>query len=273
MNRLMALLVAVWLSAFSGSLVPSFVTGAMGYDSPGVIAGDRDAAGRAEIRNTEEHASSMHRTVDDKREPLVLAVHPHKEEEQDDRALQSEREKEYMDQGFNQMAEKNYKNAIKAFETVLRYNPDHADAYAGLSLCYYKIGNTDVFTNNEFIEKAILYSEKAQSLGADYAETHFVLGMSHMVLGNFKAAIDEFDVLKRQDEELALQLVNRLIEYRPLSAIQHLETKGPPEDKPEPEAGKDAFKKKDAKPGEKGSGKKEIKKRRRFLPETHEDLL
>lgn len=270
MNRLVVIVISVCLSALSVNPGSSSVIGS-DYTSDSLKG--RDTADRAVIRDREEHGSGVYKTAHDAREPLVLARHPHKEEKQDASSMQTEREKEYMDQGFDYMAEKNYENAIKAFETVLRFNPDHADAYAGLGLCYYKIGNTDVFTNNEFMEKAILYSEKAQLLGADYAETHFVLGMSHMVLGNVEAAIDEFYVLKRQDDELALQLVNRLIKYRPLSAIQHLETKGPPEEKPHPADGKDAVGKEDVKSGEKGSEKKGIKKKRRFRPEIVEDLL
>ncbi len=235
MNRIHVIVVSVFLSILSGSAAPSYASETVALEFTEHTAKQGRESRTEVIRDSEEQA--------------------------------------YLDKGFEHMAENKYENAIKAFETVLRFDPDNADAYAGLGLSYYRMGDTDIFTSRESIEKAIVYSRQSLLLGADYPENHFVIGMSQIILGNIEAAIVELDALIKQDAELALQLVNRLLEYRPRSAFQRLETEGAAEEKPQTEKKKEAVKKQDEKPDQKGSEKKEKKKRRRLPAQDEEELM
>jgi tetratricopeptide (TPR) repeat protein len=121
---------------------------------------------------------------------------------------------ESLNPGMNYFSAGDYKKAIKAFEQVIRVNPDSADAHKWLGMSYLKIGNNEVMTDPEMLDNAVKEFNKALSLNPNFAEARYYLGIAYLALYNKDAAVREYEILKDTDKELAGSLFARIGNYK-----------------------------------------------------------
>ncbi|MFH1230981.1 MAG: tetratricopeptide repeat protein [Planctomycetota bacterium] len=100
----------------------------------------------------------------------------------------------YANSGMNREAIKSYKQAI-------RIKPDFADAYCNLGVAY---GNLGLY--NDEIES---YKQAIRIKPAD-ADTYYNLGAAYMATGNKSLALEQYEILKKLNVELA-QKIYKLI--------------------------------------------------------------
>ena len=91
-----------------------------------------------------------------------------------------------------------YKEAIEALKQVVRIRPDFAEAQYGLGVSYANIRLYGEAT------KALM---QAIQLKPHYAEAHHILGFVSLNIGNKKAAIKQYEILKDLDKDLANELL------------------------------------------------------------------
>lgn len=126
-----------------------------------------------------------------------------------------------------------YREAIEAYKTALRINPDFTEAYISLGLLNYKIGNyseaVDAYKHavkikpdtlsvyNKLGAAYILLGEYPMAIDAfkqsiridpDNSETHFNLGVAYVISGDKDGAIGVYITLKKLDIELANKLLD-----------------------------------------------------------------
>ena len=98
-----------------------------------------------------------------------------------------------------------YKEAIEALKQVVRIRPGFAEAQYGLGVSYANIRLYGEAT------KALM---QAIQLKPHYAEAHHILGFVYLNIGNKKAAIKQYEILKDLDKALA----NELLAYMDIPA-------------------------------------------------------
>jgi len=96
-------------------------------------------------------------------------------------------EGDFLQQGQAYLAEKAYDEAVKAFKQAIRIDPKAADAYKGLGLSYYNLGNGETAIFPQILEEAIAAYNQALSISPD-AETLYNLGMSYLMTGEVTQA-------------------------------------------------------------------------------------
>jgi tetratricopeptide (TPR) repeat protein len=77
--------------------------------------------------------------------------------------------------------------------------PEHAQAFYGLGVCYAKLQNTG---------KAVEALKQAIRLKPDYAEAYHILGLSYLTLGKNSDAREQYHNLKGLDRDLAEELLH-----------------------------------------------------------------
>jgi clan AA aspartic protease (TIGR02281 family) len=132
------------------------------------------------------------------------------------------KEVESLKQGINYFSAGNYKKAIKVFEQAARVNPDSAEAYKWLGMSYLKLGDNEIMTDPEMLDKAMKAFDKALSLNPNFAEARYYLGITYLALYNKDAAVREYDILKDIDKELASSLFARIGNYRSPQAYKSI---------------------------------------------------
>jgi TolA-binding protein len=125
-----------------------------------------------------------------------------------------------------------YKEAIKAYEQAIRFNPGRVDAYMSLGLDYYKIGNYSEAVHaykqaikikpdeqsayNKLAAAYILLGKYSMALDAfkeslktdpHNPETHFNLGVAYIISGDKDGAISEYTILRDLDKNRADKLL------------------------------------------------------------------
>jgi superkiller protein 3 len=93
--------------------------------------------------------------------------------------------------------------AVKAFKKTIELMPENAVAYNNLGVAY---GKLRMFDN----EIAVL--KKAIKIRSNYSSARYNLGITYIKTGNKKAALKEYESLKKLDEgaaESLLQEINR----------------------------------------------------------------
>jgi clan AA aspartic protease (TIGR02281 family) len=124
------------------------------------------------------------------------------------------KEVESLNRGINYFSARDYKKAIEAFEQVIRVNPDSAEAYTWLGMSYLNLGDNEVTTDPEMLDKAVKAFDKALSLNPNFAEAHYYLGITYLALYNKDAAVKEYEILRDVDKELASSLFTRIGTYK-----------------------------------------------------------
>lgn len=90
-----------------------------------------------------------------------------------------------------------YDEATRAYRSILRANPDLAEARYGLGVSYAK---------GRRYEVAIEELKEAVRLAPEYAEAHHILGLVYLASGKRDAALTQHRILVALDEELAKEL-------------------------------------------------------------------
>jgi Flp pilus assembly protein TadD len=86
------------------------------------------------------------------------------------------KEQEQLTRGFDYIKSGKYEAAVIVFQKIKTLNPTNPDAYAGLALSYWNIGDNKSATVPDLVRKAIEAGRKALDLRVDYPEVHAILG-------------------------------------------------------------------------------------------------
>ncbi len=90
-----------------------------------------------------------------------------------------------------------HKEASEAFWQAIRINPDFAEAYNNLGIAYGKSG---------MHKEAIEVCKQAVWINPDFAKAHYCLGIIYVSLNDKGSALEQYEILKSLDSELANKL-------------------------------------------------------------------
>jgi tetratricopeptide (TPR) repeat protein len=127
-------------------------------------------------------------------------------------------------QGYDYIDTGNYQEAVRVFQKALDLAPKSADAYLGLGICHFRIGNNDTMTITDEIQKAVSEFQTAMQLGAEQPGIHYFLGSCYLALDERNAAEEEYRILQNRDEKWAQLLYRELLAYRQPAQYQFIET-------------------------------------------------
>ncbi len=96
----------------------------------------------------------------------------------------SEKAVNYLKQGFDLFTAKNYPEAIKAFDEVIKIQPNNQYAYLGRGASYLLL---------EQYQQAKTDLDKSIELDSSMAYSHFFRGVANSALGNKKDAITDLE--------------------------------------------------------------------------------
>jgi len=102
----------------------------------------------------------------------------------------------YMDSG-------SYDEAVKSLKQVVKIDPNDADAHSMLG---------DAYWNCDCYEDAILAYKKAMKLRVDNPHAHYQIALVYLKMGDKDSALEEHEILKGMDEELANELFGHIRE-------------------------------------------------------------
>jgi Flp pilus assembly protein TadD/4-amino-4-deoxy-L-arabinose transferase-like glycosyltransferase len=91
--------------------------------------------------------------------------------------------------------------AIEAYKQAIRVKPDYAEAYNNLGIAYSNLGR---------YEEAINALKRAIKIKPDYANAHFALGFTYLSSGDKHSAMEEYEILKTLDAQMANNLLNQI---------------------------------------------------------------
>lgn len=125
-----------------------------------------------------------------------------------------------------------YEEAIECLNNSIKFNPNNADSYCLLGDCCYEIDRyeeaiqaytkaAEINPNDNYIYNnlGIAYGElgrhkeeidaykKSIELNPDDPITHYNLGKTYIEIGNKESAMQQYEILKTLDEELAAELL------------------------------------------------------------------
>lgn len=103
--------------------------------------------------------------------------------------------------GLSDLVLYRYDEAVANFKRALELGPKTADTFIGLAMAYSAMGR---------FHDAISSFKDALAIRPSDAETHFRLGHLYVVLVNKKAAIDEYELLKKLNAKLAEKLLEEI---------------------------------------------------------------
>lgn len=89
-------------------------------------------------------------------------------------------------------ADKDYENAIKYYSEALELNPTNAIYYSNRSLAYLR---------TECYGYALADATKALDIDKNYIKGYYRRATSNMALGKFKAALKDYETVRRSEEE------------------------------------------------------------------------
>jgi len=125
------------------------------------------------------------------------------------------KETELLDQGRRYFSNGDYKNAVKALEKSLAVNPENGEAYTWLGKSYLELGDNEVMTDPQMLGKAAHAFHNALRINPNSAEARFYLGITDLALHNKDEAVNEYEILRDLDKELASALLKRIRDYEP----------------------------------------------------------
>jgi cytochrome c-type biogenesis protein CcmH/NrfG len=97
----------------------------------------------------------------------------------------------YMDSG-------SYEEAIGALRQVIRLNPNDSTAHSMLGDAYWHCGR---------YEQSMASYKQAMKLQLDNPYIHFQIAQAYLKMGDKDSALEQYEILKDMDEELADQLL------------------------------------------------------------------
>lgn len=122
-------------------------------------------------------------------------------------------ESDHMNQGKAFFSTGKYLSAIRFFERALSINPDHEAAYIWLGKSYMHLGDNELMTNPEMLNKAKSAFQKALTLNAASSESYYFLGVIHLLLFSKHEALQQYEKLGHFDKERAALLFDRIERY------------------------------------------------------------
>mgnify|MGYP001037322489 CR=1 FL=1 len=96
-----------------------------------------------------------------------------------------------------------YERATKALKEVVRIEPHDRSAYSMLGDAYWNCGR---------YEKAMLAYKRAMKLQVNNPETHYQMAKAYLKMGDKDSALEEYEILKDMDENLANELAAHIRE-------------------------------------------------------------
>ncbi len=101
----------------------------------------------------------------------------------------------------------NWREAIASFKQAIKLDPDNdamgALAHFGLCGAYFNLG---------MYKEAIESGKQSIRIDPDVALVHYGLGLAYLGLNNKSSALDQYEILKKLDTELANGLFNLIYE-------------------------------------------------------------
>jgi tetratricopeptide (TPR) repeat protein len=90
-----------------------------------------------------------------------------------------------------------YDEAIESYRQVIRIQPNDAEAYYNMGIACRGLGN---------INEAIESFKQAIRIKPSYIEAHYNLGVAYMEMGKRDSSLQEYEILKELDKDLADRL-------------------------------------------------------------------
>ncbi|MCI0392032.1 MAG: TonB family protein [Acidobacteria bacterium] len=129
-----------------------------------------------------------------------------------------------LDRGTDLLKSNRYDEAIAEFRRAIDIKPDNLYAHYKLGLAYIEAGRyTDQPKNANVLyilagvylilgrrDEVITNLKNAIKLAPDYPEAHFGLGMAYSAIGDKRAAMQEYRILKKLDKKQAEQLLSNI---------------------------------------------------------------
>jgi len=109
--------------------------------------------------------------------------------------------KTFFDQGRAYSKKKSWDLAIAAYNQAVRIEPKFAEAWSNMGYCYRKIKQFD---------KALDAYKQAITLKPDFTYPHEYMARTYLAMGNKDAAMREYEILKRLDAKMAVELLNAI---------------------------------------------------------------
>jgi tetratricopeptide (TPR) repeat protein len=131
---------------------------------------------------------------------------------------------EQLERGFGFIKSGKYRQAMYVFDEALIYNSDVPEAYFGLGISYYKLGELGNGFNIEKIQQAKEAFQEAIKLKPELTEAHYILGLCYIALGDIKAAVGEYNLLNERNKALAEQLAIKIPGYQRPAKYASVET-------------------------------------------------
>ena len=97
----------------------------------------------------------------------------------------------YMDSG-------SYRDAVKALRQLVETEPNDAHAHSMLGDACWNCGR---------YEEAIAAYKQAMKLHVNDPHVHYQIGLAYLEMGDKDSALEEYEILKNMDEELANELL------------------------------------------------------------------
>ena len=109
--------------------------------------------------------------------------------------------KTFYDQGESYSKQKNWDQAIGAYQQAVRIDPKYAEAWNNMGFCYRKVKQYD---------KALDAYKHAMALKPNLPNPHEYLGRTYLEMGNKDGAMREYEILKRMDPKMADELLKAI---------------------------------------------------------------
>jgi len=133
---------------------------------------------------------------------------------------------DYLTEGARHLTSGNYQKAVRSYELAVKTDRDAAQAYKGLGLAYYKMGNFEVAYDVEMISAAVNAFNRSLAIKKD-PEVCYFLGLSYLVLYDKKNAETAYLCLKSADSNLAGALAERISSYVKPARFNYTHTTAP----------------------------------------------
>ena len=114
---------------------------------------------------------------------------------------ETEQARASFNEGLRHQEAKRFQEAIDAYQTSLRHDPDQAEALSNLGFCYKALKR---------YQKAIGYYKDAIRLKPDLAEAHEYLGEAYLEMGKPKLALQEYETLRKLGSDEADELKEKI---------------------------------------------------------------
>lgn len=135
-------------------------------------------------------------------------------------------EQDYLVRGGRFLAAGDYRNAVRTFERATGLFPASAEVWRRLGESCRKLGDNEVTTDPELLEKAIRAFRMALAIDPDMKEAHLELGMTCLALHDRVGAVREQQILEKLDKGLAAQLSTAIKSWKPVPEYRALDASG-----------------------------------------------